>query len=193
MTVVNKEPNRLAIDALGIEPDDTLLELGFGPGTAMKAMASLARNGKLFGVDLSPEMLAQASRRNRRAIREGRVQLLLGRFDSVPLPPESVSKILAVNVVYFFGENAEAVRESWRVLKPGGLMAVYATDKATMSHWKFSGPDTHRLFDAAGLRTLILRGGFRHCDVSIRPVSLAFGIKGQLALARKRLDSETVG
>ena len=84
MAVVNKEPNRLAIEALGIEPADQVLELGFGPGSAVRAMAAAARSGRVLGIDRSPEMLAQASRRNRRAIERGRVKLRLGRFDALP-------------------------------------------------------------------------------------------------------------
>ncbi len=185
MTVVNKEPNRLAIEALRIEPADRVLELGFGPGSAVRAIAAAACSGLVLGIDRSPEMLAQASRRNWRAIEQGRVELRLGRFDALPWVSGSVDKILAANVVYFFGRNADEVREARRVLRPGGLMAIYATDRATMSHWKFSGPDTHALYGQAELQSLILRGGFRADEVSIRAVSLAFGIKGLLALARK--------
>jgi ubiquinone/menaquinone biosynthesis C-methylase UbiE len=185
MALVNKEPNRLAIDALGIEPADQVLELGFGPGSAVRAMAAAARSGRVLGIDRSPEMLAQASRRNRRAIERGRVELRLGRFDALPWASGTVDKILAANVVYFFSRNADEVCEARRLLRPGGLMAIYATDRATMSHWKFSGPDTHTLYDRAELQGLMLRGGFRAEDVAIRAVPLAFGINGLLALARK--------
>ena len=185
MTVVNREPNRLAIEALQIGWADNVLELGFGPGSAIKAAAAAAGGGLVLGIDLSPEMLAQASRRNRRAIEERRVRLQLGRFDALPWPSESVSKILAVNVVYFFDASGDEVREARRLLRPGGLMAIYATHKETMRHWKFSGPDTHVLYGEAELNGLLLRGGFGPEDVSVRRVKLAFGIQGLLALARK--------
>ena len=185
MTVVNREPNRLAIEALQIGPADTVLELGFGPGVAIRTVAAAACQGLVLGIDSSPEMLAQASRRNRRAIEEKRVQLRLGRFDALPWPSESADKILAVNVVYFFSESGDEIHEARRVLKPGGALAIYATHKETMRHWKFSGPDTHTLYDEAGLVALLLRGGFRRDEVFVRRVELAFGIHGLLVLARK--------
>ena len=75
-------------------------------------MAAAACQGLVLGIDSSPEMLAQASRRNRRAIEEKRVQLRLGRFDALPWPSESADKILAVNVVYFFSESGDEIREA---------------------------------------------------------------------------------
>lgn len=185
MTIVNREPNRLAIDALDLKPQDTVLELGFGPGSAIKAIAAAARQGLVLGIDRSPEMLALATRRNRRAIEEGRAGLRLGEFDTLPWASSSVGKILAVNVVYFFNADAREVREARRVLRPNGIMAIYVTHKKTMRHWKFSAPDTHSLYDEAELISLLLRGGFRREELWLREVRLVFGICGILALARK--------
>lgn len=185
MTLVNRAPNRFAIDALEIGQADTVLELGFGPGSALKTIAAAALNGHVLGIDRSPEMLAAASRRNRRSIEQGRMQLHLGRFDALPWPAGTVDKILAVNAAYFFNKNADEVREARRVLRPGGLMAIYVTDRATMSHWKFSGPDTHVLYDRTGLFALMLRGGFSAREVSIRSVAPGFGIQGLLAVIHR--------
>ncbi len=187
MSVVNKQPNQLAIQALSLQSRDTVLELGFGPGGAIKAMAASVSQGLVLGIDQSLDMLAQASRRNRVKIEQERVQLHLGNFCSLPWPADSIDKILAVNVVYFFSRDAQEVREAWRVLKPGGLMAVYATDKATMAHWKFSGPETHMLFGEDGLRSFLTRGGFSEEDISLSAVILSFGIRGLLAIARKKV------
>ena len=147
-------------------------------------MAAAVGGGLVLGMDSSPGNLAQASRRNWRAIEEGACGFIRP-LDALPWPSRSVSKILAVNVVYFFDVSGDEVREARRLLRPGGLMAIYATHKETMRHWKFSGPDTHVLDDEAELNGLLLRGGFGPEDVSVRRVKLAFGIQGLLALARK--------
>ena len=78
MEVINAAPNRAAIAALEIVPTDIVLEIGFGPGCAVEALAAMTPRGKIFGVDPSEEMLAGASRRNSRPIHEGRVQLVKG-------------------------------------------------------------------------------------------------------------------
>jgi ubiquinone/menaquinone biosynthesis C-methylase UbiE len=185
MSIVNKAPNRLAIEALCIRPSDTVLELGFGPGDAVNAMAALATEGLVLGIDRSPEMAALASRRNRAELERGSVQLCLGRFEALPWRDGAADKILAVNVAYFFSADGREIVEARRVLKPGGLMAVYVTDKSTMAHWKFSGPDTHALYGEEELRALLVRGGFSAADVTIDRVELALGVRGLLAVARK--------
>jgi len=183
--VVNRQPTHFAIEALRVKPSDTALELGFGAGQGIKALAGLAPRGLILGIDYSPEMVALASNANRQAIREGRVALSMGSLDALPWPAESVDKILAVNVVYFFDRSAKEVAEAKRVLRAGGRIAVYATDRVTMANWGLSRANTHSLFDSDELRRLFMRGGFAASETAIRSLTLPFGIKGLLAVLTK--------
>jgi SAM-dependent methyltransferase len=185
MALINDGPTRLAIAAAGVQPDDTVLELGFGPGRGISRLARRAIRGRVLGIDHSLEMLDLATRANRRAIADGRVQLRLGRFDALPYADASISRVLAVNVAYFFGPEGNEVAEIHRVLRPGGFAVVYVTDRATMRNWKFSGPDTHRLYDADALANLLRQGGFGHCDIFVERVRLPFGVRGLVAAAIK--------
>ncbi|MGA8172288.1 MAG: class I SAM-dependent methyltransferase [Methylocystis sp.] len=185
MEVINAAPNRATIAALDIVPTEIVLEIGFGPGRAVEALAAMTPKGKIFGVDLSEEMLAGATRRNSWPIREGRVQLMKGRVDNLRLEPESIDKILAVNVAYFFEGDQELV-VARHILKPGGRMAIYVTDKSSMSRWKFASPATHRLFRRDELAAMIGHAGFGDDEVSIREVDVAPGVKGLVATAIKR-------
>jgi SAM-dependent methyltransferase len=186
MEVINRAPNRETIAALRIGPEDIVLELGFGPGCAIETLAEMAPRGRICGVDPSEEMLIRASRRNGRAIAEGRVRLMQGRIEDLRLEPASIDKILAVNVIYFFDENGGELDEARRLLKPGGKMAIYATDKSAMSRWRFAGPATHRLFGREDLAASIRRAGFRDDEFSIHEIEIAFGVKGLVATVSKR-------
>jgi len=185
MALINRKPNQIAIDALKIAPGDTVLELGFGPGRAIRTLTSMVPRGQVLGIDHSEAMLGQASQYNRSAVRNGRVQLQQGCFDSLPWDAETVDKILAVNVVYFFRADAAEIREARRVLRPGGVMAIYATDKSATARWKFVSPETHRIFDHNDLVALILSGGFVNDEISVASITLAFRIPGLLAVIRK--------
>jgi len=107
----------------------------------------------------SEAMLARAERRNRPAIETGRLALVRGDFAALPFLAASADAILAVNVVYFMG-NAAAAREGHRVLRPGGRIVLYASDRSAMRAWPFAGPETHRLFDRNELAALLLEAGF---------------------------------
>jgi SAM-dependent methyltransferase len=131
-------------------------------------------------------MLAQARRSNRRAVEQGRVELRQGRFDELPFRSETIDKILAVNVVYFFSPDGKEMRECRRVLRPGGTMAIYATHRTSMSRWRFAGQETHSLFDEKELGEAIRRGGFPADEISVVGVNLGWGVKGLLATVHKR-------
>lgn len=193
MALVNRQPNRTAIEALGIAPNETVLELGFGPGHALRTLTARASRGRVLGIDHSVAMLAQAMRRNRGAIEAGRLQLCSGRFDALPWPAASVDKVLAVNVVYFFGADGAELREARRLLRPGGRLAVFATDRSAMARWKFAGPDTHRMVDRQELFRLFRSGGFTADEVTVRSIEMPMGIMGLLGVAQKRASADGCG
>lgn len=185
MRLANAKPNAAAIDALAIEPGDTILELGFGPGQAVACMAQYATSGKIYGIDASPTMLKQALRLNRRAVKEGRVVLQMGDFLPLQLASASVDKILAVNVVYFWRDAAAVIGECHRVLRHGGKLAIYATDASTMKRWKFANTGTHLHYTVNRLRDALQQGGFTEQELTITPMIIPPGVRGILAVAEK--------
>jgi SAM-dependent methyltransferase len=187
MSHVNAQPYDLAIRALDLRPSDSVLELGFGPGAGLRRLSKALPNGRICGLDHSATMVDAATRRNRRAIAEGRIELRRAGFSSLPWGDETFDKALLVNVVYFFDRSGDEAREIYRTLKPGGLVVVYATDADTMSKWPFAGSDTHRKFVRADLHELLVGAGFRPKDVRVQAVTLSLGVGGLVAVARKRL------
>jgi SAM-dependent methyltransferase len=185
MAFANAKPNALAIAALRLCDGEDLLELGCGTGHALHALLRSARSARAVGLDWSEAMLARAERRNRPAVATGRLALVRGDFAALPLKAESVDAILAVNVVYFMS-NTAAAREARRVLRPGGRVVLYASDRSAMRAWPFAGPETHRLFDQDELAVLLVEAGFAPEDVRVDIVDAGFGVKGLLAKARKR-------
>ncbi|GAA0318163.1 class I SAM-dependent methyltransferase [Sphingomonas oligophenolica] len=182
MRLANGRPNALAIEALDIEPDHVVLDLGCGPGATVAAMARRAPLGVVHGLDQSATMIAQAARANRRALRSGHVCLARARFERLPYRDGGIDRILASNVIYFWRDVGAVVAEMRRVLRPGGRIVIYATDAAAMKRWKFAGPDTHRLFDAASLAAALGSGGFDERDIAVRGVRISGAINGLIAV-----------
>jgi ubiquinone/menaquinone biosynthesis C-methylase UbiE len=184
MRIANREPNRLAVKALRIASTDTVLELGCGPGYAIQLMERKALAGRVHGLDHSAVMIEQAAKRNRIAIREGRVVLHQTRIYRLPFRDSAIDKILAVNVIYFWEDLPAVLKEICRVLRPGGLVSLYATDKATMDRWKFAGPETHRLYDAADLSRAIQQAGIGVRLIRIRKVRIIGSVQGLVTTLR---------
>ncbi len=189
MVVANAEPNTLAIDALGLKEGERLLELGCGPGLALHQVLQSPHLAWGVGLDWSEAMLAQASRRNRAALGTGRLALVRGDFTRLPFPDETVDAILAVNVVYFM--DLAAAREACRVLRPGGRIVLYATDRSVMRRWPFAGRHSHRLFDRPRLRRLLVEAGFSAGCLHIEGVNGGLGVSGLLAAAHKEITCRT--
>jgi len=76
MARTNEECGNWVVSLLEVQSTDSVLEIGFGPGVAIKRLSMLASH--VAGVDPSPQMIAQAQARNASAIASGRVELRRG-------------------------------------------------------------------------------------------------------------------
>ena len=106
MSANNRERNYWTLELLNIEPQHAVLEVGFGPGIAVKRASELASSGSVFGIDHSETMLKQAKARNKTAIREGRVELMLRSVQDLP-KERRFDRIYSVNSMQlpFFGST----------------------------------------------------------------------------------------
>jgi SAM-dependent methyltransferase len=120
----NRQRSRWAVSLLNVQPADRVLEIGFGPGGGVAALAR-AGAGHMYGVDHSAVMLRQASKRNAAAIRAGRVTLINAPVDQLPPALDGpFDAILAVNSLGFWPAPAERLAELRRRLAPGGRIAI---------------------------------------------------------------------
>jgi ubiquinone/menaquinone biosynthesis C-methylase UbiE len=124
MAYENRKRNLWAVSLLDIQPNDHLLEIGFGPGFAIQQAATRATAGFVAGVDQSAVMVQQARKRNAAAIWTGRVELQLGSATALPYSAAAFDKVFAVNALHHCTNAAQALKEMGRVLKPEGLVAI---------------------------------------------------------------------
>jgi SAM-dependent methyltransferase len=103
---------------------DTVLDLGSGGGIDVLLSARrVGPTGKAYGLDMTDEMLALA-RHNQRKAGVTNVEFLKGEIEQIPLPDNSVDVIISNCVINLSADKGRALREAYRVLKPGGRFAV---------------------------------------------------------------------
>jgi len=120
----NRQRNVWAVALLEVEPSDRVLEIGFGPGIAIRELSRRATHGLVCGVDHSDVMVRQATRRNAAALRAGRVTLRCGAAEHLPAFAEPFDKVLAVNNLGMWREPDARLQELHRLMRPGGRIAI---------------------------------------------------------------------
>jgi arsenite methyltransferase len=103
---------------------ETVLDLGSGGGIdVLLSSRRVGPSGKVYGLDMTDEMLALA-RENQRVAGVTNVEFLKGELEKIPLPDGSVDVIISNCVVNLSADKDRALSEAFRVLKPGGRFAV---------------------------------------------------------------------
>jgi ubiquinone/menaquinone biosynthesis C-methylase UbiE len=113
-----------ALDAIGIAKGATVADIGAGVGYFTWRMATrVGTGGKVYAVDIQPEMLAQL-RRNMQQRKIANVEPVLGEIDDPKLPAAAVDLILLVDVYHEFSEPQKMLRHMREALKPDGRLVL---------------------------------------------------------------------
>jgi SAM-dependent methyltransferase len=156
-----------------LQPGEVVLDLGSGGGLDVLLSARrVAPGGQAYGVDMTDEMLELANR-NREHAGVDNATFLKGSIEAVPLPDDSVDVVISNCVINLAEDKSAVLREAYRVLKPGGRLAV-----ADMVEVERLAPEIRKRLEAwvgciagtipvAEYSDLLIRAGFEAPEIEV--------------------------
>jgi SAM-dependent methyltransferase len=127
----NHPSNAMTVGLASLRPDDVVLDIGCGTGTAVREAAALLPQGQVIGIDPSPAMLRIAAEQTSSTPERERIKFMDGSAESIPLPDRSVTIALAINSIHHWADLRRGLDEVQRVLKPIGRLVI--TEEALAS------------------------------------------------------------
>ena len=143
LNVANRGVNRATVAALDLQPGEQVLDIGFGGGVGLReALGRVGGDGSVVGVELSPELIQRGRTALRRELAGGRLDLLEGTVDAIPVEDGRFAAAYTINTVYFWPDVERGLREILRVLGPGGRFVLAVQHRAMRGNQRYGGHET---------------------------------------------------
>jgi ubiquinone/menaquinone biosynthesis C-methylase UbiE len=164
---------RWALEHVSLPADAAILDIGCGGGKSIEVLAQQARQGKVYGIDYSKDMVQTATFLNRGLIRSGRAEIRHASVSRLPFPDRSFDLVACFECCYFWPDIIDDLREIRRVLRQNGLLLianeVYRDPRfdernatwARLANMQVYGPQEYRAF--------LSRAGFSTPRIETRP------------------------
>ena len=163
----NDRINHFAVEQLDIQATDKVLDIGFGGGVTIEQMLKIVDTGKIYGVDFSDVMVAQAKKKFKGSIESNQVSIEFADVKQLPFDHNTFDKICTVNTIYFWEDPLVGLREIRRVLKSNGklVLGIRSADKMKdlpVTQYNF------KLYSPEEVKHLLVESGFNRVSIEHR-------------------------
>ena len=163
MNIMNQKQYKAVLNNINLENNDILLDIGFGNGYLINKLFKRNNNIKIYGIDISNDMVNNVSQKYKQYIDNNCLKLLLENInDETTFENDMFNKIYTVNTIYFWNDLKKCFSEIKRILKPNGIFinAIYTKeylDKTEFSKYgfiKYSKEDMIKLTEENGMKII---------------------------------------
>jgi ubiquinone/menaquinone biosynthesis C-methylase UbiE len=122
MNIINQKQYNAVLDNINIEPDNTILDIGFGNGYLINKLFKQNNNNiTIYGIEISKDMLNKVKHKNMEKVNNGSLKLFLENISKTSFEKNTFDKIYTINTVYFWNELDKCFSEIKNILKPNGI------------------------------------------------------------------------
>lgn len=163
MNIINKSMYKNTVSLIDISSESNLLDIGYGNGYLLTCVYKKTK-ANLYGIDISEDMKIQATKRNKKAVRAGKLFLDTGDCCDLKYSDDFFEAVTSINTVYFWEDTIKGLSEIHRTLKSGGSFYNVVYTKEWLDKLSY----TEKGFKKYGLEELAKFGkaaGFENIQV----------------------------
>ncbi|MCQ2960115.1 MAG: class I SAM-dependent methyltransferase [Bacteroidales bacterium] len=163
MNSINRKMYKKTVSLLQLSENEKLLDVGYGNGLLLQLIFRNF-NCKLWGIDISEDMRKLALKRNKCAVKAGKINLSVGDCCKLEFLDNTFNAITSVNTVYFWTDTQKGLSEIYRCLVPGGCFINVVYTKEWLDKLKYT-EKGFKKFEPEELYSLGKQTGFSQVEV----------------------------
>lgn len=171
MNIEHFELTSWGFGEINIKKDDVILDIGCGGGRTVNRMASIATEGKTFGIDYSLDCVKWSKSYNKQFVENGRVEILQASVEKISFEDNKFDIISAVETIYFWPNLIESFKEVKRVLKPSGKLIIicemYSSEKFKERNEELTAISDMKIHTPKELKGLLEKAGYNNITIEL--------------------------
>ena len=161
----NREFYEKIIIDLELKSGDKIYEIGYGPGLGINLIANSTIDCSISGIDYSELMVRKATKRNKKFIKAGIVNLKYGDFVTATIDHERYDKVFCVNVIYFWSDLNKVFRKIYSMLNKNGMYCIFMTPDKEITNRKFA--EDFFKYPIGQVETALQKAGFKSIEYKL--------------------------
>ncbi len=168
MILGNRSAYKTLIKELTLDPNDKILEIGYGPGIGIGLISKRFQNCEIYGIDFSELMFRRATKRNSQLIKNNKVHLFLGDFIETEINTINFSVIYCINVIYFWDDLQKPFEKVRSLLRDDGIFCFYMARNEDLTKVRFARNDIFNKYSIEQITDALKSAGFSEADYNYK-------------------------